>query len=141
MNPDAYAFSFDQERFQWDRLHAFLSSTYWSPGIDRERVVRAFRHSLAVGAFTPEGEQVACARMVTDATSFGYLADVFVHEAHRGGGLGRRMTQLLLDHPDVRGLRRILLATRDAHGVYAACGFNALADPTRFMEIHRPFPG
>jgi len=133
-----YRLSFDPATFQMDVVHALLSASYWTPGIARERVERAFAHSFAVGAFAPTGEQVGCARMVTDYTSIGYLADVIVHEAHRGRGLGRAMTRGLIEHPNLRGLRRILLVTRDAHGVYAACGFQPLADPTVFMQIHRP---
>lgn len=136
----AYDLSFDPDRFQLDRVHALLSAGYWTPGISRELVARGFRHSLAVGAFIG-GEQVGCARLVTDYASFGYLADVMVHPDHRGRGLGRAMTRALLDHPEVRGLRRILLATQDAHGVYAALGFAPLDDPSRFMQIHRPFQG
>ncbi|WP_306591625.1 GNAT family N-acetyltransferase [Geothrix sp. 21YS21S-4] len=132
--------SFDPARFQFDRIHALLSHSYWTPGLGRERVERAFAHSLAIGAFHGT-EQVGCARLVTDRTSFGYLADVMVHEAHRSRGLGRAMTRALLDHPEVRTLRRILLVTRDAHGLYAACGFEPLEDPAAFMQIHRPFQG
>ena len=130
--------SFDLDRFQFERVHAWLSSSYWTPGIERPLVERAFAHSLAVGAYAPNGEQVACARLVTDRTSFGYLADVFVQEAFRGRGLGRAMTRALLEHPDTRGLRRIMLATRDAHGVYASCGFQPLEDAAPFMHIRRP---
>jgi ribosomal protein S18 acetylase RimI-like enzyme len=141
---NGYDLSFDPARFQFDRIHALLSRSYWTPGIGRDLVERAFAHSLAVGAFTGEGpgaEQVGCARLVTDRTSFGYLADVMVHEAHRGRGLGRAMTRALLDHPELRTLRRILLVTRDAHGVYAALGFGPLDEPATFMQIRRPFRG
>lgn len=139
---DGYDLSFDPGRFQFDRIHALLSRSYWTPGIARELVERAFAHSLAVGAFAgPDAEQVGCARLVTDRTSFGYLADVMVHEAHRGRGLGRAMTRALLDHPDARTLRRILLATRDAHGVYAPLGFQPLDEPSTFLQIRRPFQG
>lgn len=141
MNTDAYHFSFAPEDFQLERVHAYLSASYWTPGISAELVMRAFQHSLAVGAFTEDRQQIGCARLVTDYTSFGYLADVFVDEGHRGRVLARRMTRLLLDHPELRGLRRILLATRDAHGVYATCGFLPLEDATPFMQIHRPFKG
>jgi N-acetylglutamate synthase-like GNAT family acetyltransferase len=130
--------SFDPDRLQLEVIHAFLSSSYWSPGISLERVRKAFANSLVVGAYTSSGEQVGCARMVTDRARFAYLADVFVHEAYRGRGLGRAMTTALLEHPDIQDLRWILLATRDAHGVYAACGFQPIDDPHRLMQIRRP---
>jgi len=100
--------SFDLERLQFNVIQAFLSASYWSPGISEELVRKAFLNSLAIGAYAPSGEQAGCARLVTDRTSFGYLADVFVHEAHRGKGLGRAMTMALLTHPEVQILRRIL---------------------------------
>ncbi len=132
--------SFDPERLQFNVIHAFLSASYWSPGISEELVRKAFLNSLAIGAYAPSGEQVGCARLVTDRASFAYLADVFVHEAHRGKGLGRAMTMALLTHPEVQTLRRILLATRDAHGVYAGCGFQPIEDPHLFMQIQYPKP-
>lgn len=141
MNIPGYSFTFDPARFQFERIHALLRASYWSPGISRDLVERGFAHSLAVGAFTESALQVGCARLITDRASFGYLADVMVHPEHRGMGLGRAMTRLLLDHPELRTLRRILLATRDAHGVYAECGFEPIGDPRPFMQIHRPLRG
>ena len=133
-----YTLPFDGALLQFDIIHALLKDGYWTPGIARAQVERAFGNSLAVGAFTAAGEQVGCARMVTDRSSFGYLADVMVDKAHLGRGLGRAMTQALLDHPDIGGLRRIMLVTRDAHGVYGACGFEPVIDSSHFMQIHRP---
>ena len=133
----AYELAFDQGRLQMDVIHAFLSTCYWSPGLVRERMEKGIRNSLAVGAYF-EGRQVGFARLVTDLASSGYLADVFVLEPHQGQGLARAMTRALLEHPEVRDLRRVVLVTRDAHGVYAACGFKPLDAPERFMQIHRP---
>jgi GNAT superfamily N-acetyltransferase len=76
--------------------------------------------------------------MVTDRATFGYLADVYVLDAHRGKGLAQRMLAELFRHPDLQGLRRLMLATRDAHGLYARYGFRPLAAPERLMELHRP---
>lgn len=133
-----YQVSLDADRLQLDVIHGFLARSYWSPGIPRELVARAVAHSLCVGAYDDQGIQVGFARLVTDQATFGYLADVFVLEPHRGCGLSTRMVRALLERPEVRGLRRLALVTRDAHGVYAKEGFTALAAPERWMELHRP---
>jgi GNAT superfamily N-acetyltransferase len=132
-----YELSTDRARMDLDAIHAFLSRAYWSPGVPREVVERAIAGSLCFGVFL-HGEQVAFARVVTDRATFGYLADVYVLEAHRGRGLSRRMMDAVVAHPDLQGLRRLLLATRDAHGLYARYGFRPLAAPERFMEVHTP---
>jgi GNAT superfamily N-acetyltransferase len=132
-----FEFSFDKSRLDVAAIHAFLASTYWSPGIPREVVQRAIDNSLCIGGYA-EGQQVAFARMVTDRATFAYLADVYVLASHRGRGLSRRLLEALGSHPDVQGLRRVLLVTRDAHGLYAKLGFRPLAAPDRFMERHNP---
>jgi GNAT superfamily N-acetyltransferase len=132
-----YEWSFETSRLDIPSIHAFLAGTYWSAGIPREVVERAVAHSLCLGGYHGE-RQVAFARMVTDRATFAYLADVFVVPEHRGKGLARQLMARLLAHPDVQGLRRMMLATRDAHGLYAAHGFTALAAPERFMERHAP---
>jgi len=117
-----------------DAVHAFLEKAYWSPGIPREVVARAIAHSLCAGLFLGE-EQVGFARAVTDRATFAYLADVYVLEAHRGRGLGKALIATLMAHEDLQGLRRLLLATRDAHALYRGFGFGPLADASRMMEI------
>jgi GNAT superfamily N-acetyltransferase len=134
---DDYRISLDPADLQMDVIHGFLTTSYWSPGIPRAAVERAAAHSLVVGAYR-DGVQVGFARMVTDHTSFGYLADVFVLEPHQGRGLARKMVRALLDLPEVQDFRRILLATRDAHGVYSKLGFEPLAKPEQLMQILRP---
>lgn len=129
--------SFDPARQDLVAIHAFLSESYWAKGIPMEVVRRAIAGSLCVGAFDA-GRQVGFARLVTDRATFAYLADVYVLPAQRGGGLARQMLEALFAHPDVQGLRRLMLATRDAHGLYERLGFRALAEPARFMERHRP---
>lgn len=129
--------SFDASRLDVDVIHGFLATTYWSPGIPRAIVERAIAGSLCVGAYAG-GAQIAFARLVTDRATFAYLADVFVLPEQRGRGVSRRMLAALFAHPDVQGLRRMMLATRDAHGLYAAFGFAPLAVPGRFMERHEP---
>jgi GNAT superfamily N-acetyltransferase len=132
-----YEISTDKGRLDRAAIHAFLAASYWSPGIPEAVVARAIEHSLCFGVFH-DGAQVGFARVVTDRATFGYLADVYLLEAHRGRGLARRLVGEILAHPDLQGLRRLLLATRDAHGLYAKFGFRPLAAPDRMMEIHRP---
>ncbi len=136
-SPD-YRISLDPSELQVEVIHGFLARSYWSPGIPREVVERAVRHSLTVGAYHRLGAQVGFARMATDHATFAWLADVFVLEEHRGKGLSVAMTKALLDLPEVQGFRNILLATRDAHGVYERCGFRPITEPARFMQIRRP---
>jgi GNAT superfamily N-acetyltransferase len=133
----AYEITSDASRFDIDAIHAFLAQAYWSPGIPRHVVERAISNSLCFGVFLG-GEQVGFARVVTDKATFAYLADVYVLEAHRGRGLARRLMDEVMQHPELQGLRRILLATRDAHGLYSKLGFKPLASPSRLMEIHNP---
>ena len=123
----------DTARLQVDRIHAWLASSYWSPGIARALVEKAIAGSHCLGAYRGD-EQVGFARMITDHATFGWLADVWVVEDERGQGLGRRMAGWFLDHPDFHGLRRIALVTLDAHGVYAALGFHPPIRPERYME-------
>lgn len=130
-------FSDDKARLQTDRVHAWLASTYWSPGIARERVERAIARSHCVGAYRGD-VQLGFARVVTDHATFAWLADVFVDPAANGQGIARGMTRFLIEHPELQGLRRWMLATRDAHGVYSALGFTPLPDPSVYMEITAP---
>jgi ribosomal protein S18 acetylase RimI-like enzyme len=112
------------------RVQALLAATYWTPGIERERVERAARNSaLVIGAFAADGTQVGYARVVSDKTRFGYLCDVVVAEAHRGRGLGREMTRFALEHPEFAAVSTWTLSTRDAHGVYGPLGFLPVTDP------------
>jgi GNAT superfamily N-acetyltransferase len=134
----SYTISTDVSRFDLVRVHHHLASdAYWSPGIPFEVVAKAFQHSLAFGIFQGE-EQVGWARLVTDRATFAYLADVYVLKAHRGAGLGQWLMEVILAHPELQGLRRWMLATRDAHSLYARYGFRPLAAPERFMERHFP---
>jgi GNAT superfamily N-acetyltransferase len=120
-----------------DAVHAFLATSYWARGIPRATVERSIRHSLPFGLFHGT-RQIGFARAVTDRATFAYLADVFVAEDERGRGLGTWLVEIVLAHPDLKGLRRWLLATRDAHALYRRLGFEAAADPSIFMTIHDP---
>ena len=132
-----YEISLDPARIDLAATHAFLARSYWAKDIPQSVVRKAIDNSLCVAAFAG-AEQVGFARLVTDRATFAYLADVYVLEAHRGRGLSRRLVAALLAHPEVQGLRRLMLVTRDAHGLYEKFGFTALAHPTRVMELHRP---
>ena len=117
--------------------HGHLTRSYWSPGIPLETVRKALESSLAVTVWH-NGAQVAMARVVSDRATFAYLADVYVLEGHEGQGIARAMVAALRAHPVLQGLRRWLLFTVDAHGVYEKAGFVPLAHPERGMEIVDP---
>ncbi|WP_374563810.1 GNAT family N-acetyltransferase [Ideonella sp.] len=132
-----YEISTDPARLDVEAIHAYLTRSYWSPGISRALVERAAAHSLCFGLYDA-AEQVGYARVVTDCTTFAYLCDVYVLEAHRGQGLSKWLMQTVQAHPDLQHLRRFMLATRDAHGLYAAFQFTPIAHPERLMEIVVP---
>jgi GNAT superfamily N-acetyltransferase len=135
---DGYRLGFAPEDIDAQAAHAFLRTAYWCEGIPFALLERAIANSLCI-ALHAEGEgQVGFARVVTDRTTFAYLCDVYVLDAHRGKGLATWMIDTLLAHPDLQGLRRFLLFTKDAHALYAAHGFAPLATPQRGMEIVRP---
>jgi GNAT superfamily N-acetyltransferase len=135
--PEPYRISLNPSELQFDVIHGYLSRSYWSPGIPREVVEKAARHSLCVGAYDGGGVQVGFARMATDHATFGYLADVFVLEEHRGLGLSAVMVSALMALPEVMGMRRLMLATRDAHGLYEKLGWERVTDPAPLMQIRR----
>jgi len=135
--PEPYRISLNPSDLQLEVIHGYLSRSYWSPGIPRELVEKAVRHSLCVGAYGPGDAQVGFARMATDHATFGYLADVFVLEEHRGLGLSTAMVSALMALPEVRGMRRLMLATRDAHGLYEKLGWERVTDSTPLMQIRR----
>ena len=118
-------------------IHAFLTHAYWCEGIPLEVVERAVRYSLCFGLFK-DGAQVGLARVVTDYATFAYLCDVYVLESHRGKGLGRWLIECVMAHPQLQGLRRFNLSTRDAHILYATFGFQPLRNPECQMERHKP---
>jgi GNAT superfamily N-acetyltransferase len=130
--------STDRSRLNLGIIHDFLSTSYWAAGVPEDVVRRSVENSLVFGVYRGE-EQVGFARVVTDYATFAYLADVFVLEAHRGRGLGKWLIEVVLSHPDLRGLRRWLLATGDAHELYRKYGFAELAQAGIFMEIHTPY--
>lgn len=133
--PEAgFEISTDPARLDVDLIHGWLSGhSHWAKGIPRPVVERALENALNFAAFDGQGRQVGFARIVTDRATFAWLADVFVIDTHRGKGISRLLMQAIVDHPDLQGLRRWLLATRDAHGLYEKFGFTA-PPPGRLME-------
>ncbi len=129
-----YEISTDPELLDVTVIHAFLTQSYWSPGIPRPVVERAIENSLCFGLYR-KAEQVGFARVVTDRATFAYLADVFVLETHRGKGLSKWLMQVVKEHKDLQGLRRFMLGTKDAHGLYRQFEFTELSNPSRVMEI------
>ena len=128
-----YLISTDRRLIDIDVVHAFLSTSYWSPGISRAVVQRAIEHSLPFGLYH-NGAQIGLVRVVTDYATFAYLCDVFVLPAWRGQGLGTWLLGVVTDDAALQGLRRWVLATRDAHDLYHRHGFSALAQPDVYME-------
>lgn len=136
-----YRFSNSYEDMDLDLIHDFLVKSYWANGILKKVVKRAIQNSFCFGLFVDEGQdwqQIAFGRFVTDSATFAYLADVFVLPKYRGQGLARSMLRQALEAEDLQGLRRIMLATRDAHGLYSSLGFDALDDPEIFMQLWEP---
>ena len=133
-----YKISTNKDELDIDAIHDFISRSYWAEGIPKETLAKAIKNSLCFGIFTSSGSQVGFARMITDSATFAYLADVYVLEGHRGKGLSKWLMKEILAHPDLQGLRRINLATRDAHSLYEKFGFKPLSSPQKVMEIIRP---
>lgn len=132
-----YLVSTDRSRLDLAMIHGYLTTSYWAAGIPLETVRRSIEGSLPFGLYNGD-TQIGFARVITDYASFAYIGDVFVLEAHRGQGLARWLMEVIVAHPDLQGLRRWLLATRDAHGLYRKVGFTQLVAPERWMERHFP---
>lgn len=146
-NPDAtrhievarggFRITTDPRRLDLDAVHASLARSYWADGIPKDVVAKSIAGSLCFGLFDAE-RQIGFARVITDGATFAYLGDVYVLEEYRGRGLGIWLMETVCAHPDLQGLRRFVLLTRDAHSLYRKFGFTPLADPARYMEIARP---
>ena len=136
---DGFTISTDRSRLDREAIHEFLAGSYWAKGIPREVVDRSIDNALCFGLRDDEGaRQVGFARVITDSATYAYLADVYVLESHRGRGLATWLTETILAHPDLQGLRRWMLVTRDAHPLYRKVGFTELAHPERIMEMTFP---
>ena len=132
-----YSVSTDPSRLDLAAIHAYLAASYWSPGLPLDVLQRAISGSLCFGLYHQD-EQIGFARVITDRATFAYLCDVFVLDSHRGQGLGRWLMETVANHASLQGLRRFVLVTRDAHGLYAKLGFKPLAKPEGYMEQYRP---
>lgn len=131
-----YRITTDTQTLDVDAMHAYLTRSFWAEGIPKATVAKAVANSLCFGLFDG-GAQVGLARVVTDRATYAYLCDVYVLETHRGRGLGKWLIETVMAHPDLQGLRRFQLVTRDAHGLYSRHGFATPAHPERHMEIFK----
>ena len=134
---DKYTISTNRERLDLNVIHGFLTQSYWAAGVPMEIVKRSIENSLPFGLYDND-RQIGFARVITDYATFAYLADVFVLEDARGAGLGKWLVAAIISHPELQGLIRWMLATRDAHGLYRRVGFESLKQPGRWMEKHDP---
>ena len=127
-----YTISTDPARLDIDAITDMLTRAYWAQGRTRDIIARYVQHSLVFGIYHAN-QQIGLARIVSDYTTFAWLCDVFIHEDHRGKGLGKWLMETIHSHPDLHGVRRWILATRDAHGLYEQFGWTPLDNPERWM--------
>jgi GNAT superfamily N-acetyltransferase len=139
---DGYWISTDPQRLDLKAIHDFLSNrAYWATGRSMETVRKSVANSLCFGVYAPDGRQVGFARVVTDYATFAWLCDVYIEAGERGKGLGKRLVESVVAHPELQGLRNFILATRDAHELYRSYGgFESLPNPERWMARPRPKP-
>jgi GNAT superfamily N-acetyltransferase len=135
-----FTISTEPAHLDMDAIVDFLTRAYWAKGRPRERTERAIANSLVFGLYDGV-KQIGLARVISDYSIFAYLCDVFIHEDYRAHGLGKWLMETIHSHPDLQGLRRWTLATRDAHDLYRQFGWEALANPTSWMEMLHPFAG
>ncbi len=132
-----FLISTDKARLDLDAIHAFLTACYWARGIPKETVARSIENSLCFGAYKGN-RQIGFARVISDYATYAYIGDVFVESEYRGRGISKLLMHCIMRHPQLQGLRRWSLVTRDAHGLYSQFGFTPLKSPERHMEIHSP---
>lgn len=138
MSDNNYIISTNNKQMQLDVIHDFITNSYWARGIPFETMAKAVKNSLCFGVFTDNDKQVGFARLITDKATYAYLADVFILPEHQGQGLAKQLMERIIAHKDLQGLRRISLATHDAHSLYERYGFKPLATPEIFMELWQP---
>lgn len=134
---DKFIISDDNTKLDIDSICDFLSRAYWADTRPRDVIEKSIQHSMNFGLYDGE-KQIGFMRVVTDRAVFAYLCDVFVHENYRRHALGKWLMECVLSHPDLQGLKRWCLLTKDAHGLYSQFGFTELNDPSRWMEIFNP---
>jgi len=130
---DNLTISTDPARLDLDAICEMLTRAYWAKGRTKAVIARYVQYSLVFGVYDGP-RQIGLARIVSDFTTFAWLCDVFIHEDYRGRGIGKWLIETVLAHPDLQGLRRFLLATSDAHGLYQQYGFQVLKEPQKWME-------
>lgn len=136
MMTDKIEFTTDQERLDFEMIFEFLSATYWAKGLSRSRLKRAIENSLNVGAYKNK-KLVGYARIITDQATYAYLCDVFVVEEERGRGVSKEMMKFIIALPQLHGIKRFALVTKDAQGLYRQFGFENMPEPAMYMEINR----
>lgn len=134
---DNYTLITDKSKIDVSYIHRVLSNTYWAKNIPFETVQISIHNSLCFSIFYNDS-QVGFARVITDTATFAYLCDVFIDDEHKGKGLGKWLVESILKHEQLQGLRRFILATKDAHGLYKQFGFEQLSNVDRWMHIHDP---
>ena len=136
--PGGYEVSTDPDRIDLDYVHHYLSEiSYWAQGIPRDVVARSIANALSFGLYGPDGAQAGFARVITDRATFAWLADVFIDPALQGKGLGKGLMDAIFAHPELQELRRFMLVTLDAHGLYQQYGFGPPPNPDRLMAVVR----
>ena len=135
---DGYVLSTDSARLDRDAVYGYLVTSYWAEKIPRDVFERSVDHAMCFGLYAPDGSLAGFARVISDRATVAYLGDVFVLESHRGRGLSKWLMDCITGHPELQGLRRWILLTRDAHGLYRQFGFTDLAKPDRWMERWDP---
>jgi GNAT superfamily N-acetyltransferase len=133
----AYEFSSDTKDMDVGAIHSYLSRSYWAENVPYDVVSKAIENSMCFGVFYKK-TQIGFARLITDSATFAYLADVYILEEHRGKGLSKQLMEIIIKHPQLQGLRRMVLATSDAHTLYEKFGFKQLIKPETFMELWKP---
>ena len=134
--PHNYSISTDKSKLNFNVIYNFIANSYWAKGIPKSVMQKAIDNSMCFGVYSPNNEQVGFARVVTDNATFAYLADVFITPYLQGCGLSKLLIKTIVEHPELQGLRRFLLATSDAHGLYAQYGFKPIDNPGLLMQIN-----
>lgn len=134
---DDFSITTDKEKIDVDYTQQFLAQTYWAEGIPKAVVEKSIQGSICFAVFHG-AQQIGFARVISDEATFAYLADVFIDPAYRGRGLSQWLMEVIMSYPTLQGLRRFLLATRDAHGLYAKFGFEPIPSLTPWMQVHKP---
>lgn len=138
LHKNDFTISTDPSKLDVDAIHRFLSTeAYWCLNIPKEKVKLSIEHSLCFGVYH-QGKQIGFARVISDYSTIAYLGDVYVLDDYRGQGISKWLMETIMSHPNLQGLRRWILLTGDAHGLYHQFGWTELADPSKWMELHNP---